>query len=194
MGPSKTRNMILSAMFAAFMAVGANLSPFLMIGGVPITLQLLFAMMAGGLLGSRLGAISMLIYMFIGLSGAPVFAQFKGGPAQLLSPTFGFIVSFVFVAFITGKLIGDRQMVTSQHYITAGILSLLCNYVIGTNVMYLAFKLWASAPEGFHYAMAWQWMLAYLPIDIGVTVITLSVLPRIRVALKQTTSSVSHSQ
>lgn len=181
----KTRNIVLCGLFAALMAIGANVSPFLTIGGVPITMQLMFAILAGGILGSRLGALAMLAYMFIGLVGAPVFAQFKGGPAQLLSPTFGFIVSFIFVAYVTGKLIADRQAATKKHFIGAGILSIFCNYIIGTNMMFLAFRLWADAPAGFSYTMAWSWMLAYLPLDIGVTTLSLVILPKLRKALSR---------
>lgn len=180
---SKTRNIVLCGLFAALMAIGANVSPFLTIGGVPITLQLMFAILAGGILGSRIGALSMLTYMFIGLVGAPVFAQFKGGPAQLLSPTFGFIISFILVAYITGKLIGEQTEPTKKHYIGAGILSILCNYIIGTNMMYLAFKVWADAPDGFSYVTAWSWMLVYLPLDIVVTTVSLVILPKLRKAL-----------
>lgn len=189
MGNSKVRNLVLSGLFAAFMAVGANISPFLVIGGVPVTLQLLFAILAGGLLGSRWGAFSMLAYMLIGLAGAPVFAQFKGGPASLLSPTFGFIISFIFVAYATGKMVGDRVDVAKKHYFGAGILSIALNYLIGTNLMYLAFKFWAAAPTGFSYAVAWSWMAAYLPLDIVVTIVSLGVLARLRKALKRTSTA-----
>src|SRR5699024_1178608 len=78
-------------MFAALMMIGANITsfvPFLVVGGVPITLQTFFAVLAGLILGSRLGAISMTVYMFIGLAGAPVFSRFSGGFNSILSPTF----------------------------------------------------------------------------------------------------------
>ncbi|MBO1001647.1 hypothetical protein [Pseudogracilibacillus auburnensis] len=48
----KTKPLILYGLFVALMGVGANVSSFLTIGGVPITLQLLFAILAGGVLGS----------------------------------------------------------------------------------------------------------------------------------------------
>lgn len=120
----KTQDLVLCGLFAALMGIGANLSPFLMIGSVPITLQLLFAILAGAVLGSRKGSIAMLVYVFVGLIGAPVFAQFKGGPAQLLSPTFGFVLSFVAVAYVAGKWVGDSQLVKPKHYFMAGTLSL----------------------------------------------------------------------
>lgn len=72
--------LVYSGMFAALMMIGANITsfvPFLVIGGVPITLQTFFAILAGLLLGSRIGAIAMTVYMCIGLAGAPVFSKFK---------------------------------------------------------------------------------------------------------------------
>ncbi|PWW28394.1 biotin transport system substrate-specific component [Cytobacillus oceanisediminis] len=181
----KTQDLVLCGLFAALMGIGANLSPFLMIGSVPITLQLLFAILAGGILGSRIGSMAMLVYMFIGLIGVPVFAQFKGGPAQILSPTFGFILSFVLVAFVTGKLVAEQRKATRNHYIFAGFLSILCNYFIGTNWMYLSLKLWADAPKGFSYSMAWGWMAAYLPLDLAVTFVSFALLPKLQRSLKK---------
>src|SRR5690625_3816427 len=58
----------------------------------------IFAVLAGIVLGSRLGAFSMFVYMMLGLVGAPIFAQFKGGTAVLFSPTIGFSLSFIIVA------------------------------------------------------------------------------------------------
>ncbi len=181
----KTKNLVLCAFFAALMAIGANMAPFLTIGGVPITLQLMVAILAGGVLGSRLGAISMVTYMFIGLVGAPVFAQFKGGFGHIVSPTFGFILSFIAVAYLTGKLVGDTNKQSSKrNYILAAVLSLFLNYMIGTNYMYFILRFLADAPDGFSYAMAWGWMGAYMPLDISVTLISFATLPKLKIALR----------
>lgn len=178
------KDMAICSVFAALMAIGANISPFLMIGGVPITLQLLFAILAGGLIGSRLGAISMTVYLLLGLAGAPIFAQFKGGIGSLFSPTFGYVISFIFVAYIVGKFF-ERVKQSIFNYAGVGLLAIITNYLIGTNYMYFAFTYWAAAPDGFSYTMAWSWMVAYLPLDIAVTVLSLVLVPRLQRALKQ---------
>ncbi|MFP3488364.1 biotin transporter BioY, partial [Staphylococcus sp. SIMBA_130] len=67
----KTIDLVYAGMFAALMAVGANIAQFLVVGGVPITLQTFFAILAGLLLASRLGSISMIVYTLVGLAGAP---------------------------------------------------------------------------------------------------------------------------
>ncbi|GER66750.1 BioY family transporter [Weizmannia acidilactici] len=156
-----------AGMFAALMAIGTNITsiaPFLVVGGVPITLQTFFAVLAGAVLGSMLGALSMVAYMLIGLLGAPVFAQFSGGFQTVVSPSFGFILSFIAAAYATGKVIEKRQNLTA--YFIAAIIGLVLNYFIGTNWMYAAYKIWAQAPQAFSYKMAWLWMAVPLPKDI----------------------------
>lgn len=161
----------LVGMFVALMAIGANITsiaPFLTVGGVPITLQTFFAILAGLILGSRLGSITMISYMLVGLVGVPVFSEFGAGPSIILSPTFGFIVSFIFMAFIIGKIVEKNKSLAA--FITASLIGMSVNYLIGTNWMYYAYKLWFTAPEGFTYKMAWLWMIPPLPKDIILTV------------------------
>lgn len=159
-------------MFAALMMIGANITafvPFLVVGGVPITLQTFFAVLAGLILGSRLGAVSMTVYMFLGLAGAPVFAKFSGGFGSIISPTFGFIVSFIFLAYIAGRIVEKNGKLHS--YIIAALVATAVNYLFGTNWMYFAYKFWAAAPDAFTYKVAWLWMLPPLPKDVLLAVL-----------------------
>ncbi|MEH7548056.1 biotin transporter BioY [Neobacillus vireti] len=165
-------DLTLAAMFVALMAIGANIStiaPFLHVGGVPITLQTFFAILAGAILGSRLGSIAMTVYMLVGLVGVPVFADFTGGLSIIIRPTFGFILSYIFVAFMIGKMVERNKSLSA--FITASLIGMAVNYLFGTNWMYFAYKLWAAAPEGFSYKMAWLWMAAPLPKDIVLSVL-----------------------
>jgi biotin transport system substrate-specific component len=160
-------DLTLVGMFVALMAIGANITsfaPFMVVGGVPITLQTFFAVLAGAILGSRLGSIAMIVYALVGLVGVPVFAKFGAGPSTVLSPTFGFIVSYIFTAYITGKMASKKK--SASIYVIAALVGMAVNYVFGTNWMYFAYKIWAQAPEGFSYKMAWLWMVVPLPKDI----------------------------
>lgn len=169
---SKIFKLIFGAMFVALTAIGANMTsiaPFLVVGGVPITLQTFFAVLAGLVLGSRLGAFSMFVYMVLGLVGAPVFAQFKGGVGMILSPTFGFILSFILVAYVAGKI---REINSSfPSYIVAALVAMAINYVFGTNWMYVAYQVWFEAPAEFSYKIAWLWMIVPLPKDILLAIV-----------------------
>ncbi|MFC7686092.1 biotin transporter BioY [Ureibacillus sp. GCM10028918] len=161
---ARTLQMVQIAMFSVLMMIGANISSFLIIGGVPITLQTFFALLAGILLGSRTGAIAMVFYAFIGLVGLPVFSQFSGGLDTIVSPTFGFIVSYIFVAYVVGEIV--RKFPSVKGFVIAALVGTAINYVIGTNWMYAAYKFWFDAPSGFTYQMAWAWMVVPLPKDI----------------------------
>lgn len=166
---ARTLKLVHIAMFSALMAIGANLTSFLIIGGVPITLQTFFAILAGILLGSKLGAASMVVYAFIGLAGVPVFAKFSGGMDTIISPTFGFIVSFILLAYVVGLI--AEKFPTRKGFVAAALAGLAINYLFGTNWMYAAYKLWFAAPEGFTYLMAWAWMVPPLPKDLILAVL-----------------------
>ena len=72
----KTKGVIYCGLFTALIAVGAFIK--IPIPVVPFTLQYLFTMLAGLLLGSRLGTLSVLSYMLLGLAGLPIFSEGGG--------------------------------------------------------------------------------------------------------------------
>src|SRR5699024_3586423 len=96
--------------------------------------------------------------------GALVFDGFKGGFGMVLPPTFGFILSFILVAYVSGKI----RVLNSSYssYIIAALVGMFISYVFGTNWLYAAYKLWFGAPPGFSYQLAWLWMIVPLPKDI----------------------------
>lgn len=92
-----TKNLILCALFSALIAVGAFIR--IPIPVVPFTLQFLFTMLAGLLIGGKLGFTSVTVYIAMGLLGLPVFAD-GGGLAYLLKPSFGYIIGFAVLFFL----------------------------------------------------------------------------------------------
>src|SRR5690554_2367858 len=91
-----------ASMLIALMAISANITAFITIGSVPLTFQTAIAILSGMILGKKIALFAMLGYVFIGLIGIPVFAGFQGGVQMIAMPTFGFIVSFVVIAFFVG--------------------------------------------------------------------------------------------
>lgn len=181
----RTIDITMVGVFVALMAVGANSASFLVIGGVPITLQTFFSVLAGCILGSRIGALAMIVYTLVGLVGAPVFAQFTGGPAILIKPTFGFILSYILVSYVVGLIIEKAEKPTVSRFVVASLIGMVINYVLGTNYMYYAYKLWADAPDGFTYQVAWGWMLFPLPKDIILSIVAGAISPRIYAAVRK---------
>ena len=98
---------------------------------VPITGQTLAVLLAGALLGSRRGAMSMLAYLAQGIVGLPVFAQGASGITYLAGPTGGYLIGFVAAAYITGWLAErgwDRHVGTTALAMLAGNLAI---YAVG---------------------------------------------------------------
>ena len=90
---------------------------------VPITLQTLAVGLTGAALGARLGGMSLLLYLFAGIAGLPVYAgavgdvlagevafgatngSIWGGATPFLSiPSAGYIIGFVIAASLIGRL------------------------------------------------------------------------------------------
>ncbi|THE10125.1 biotin transporter BioY [Bacillus timonensis] len=168
-------------MFAALMAIGANITsmvPFLQVAGVPLTMQTFFAVLAGLLLGSRLGAISMIVYMLIGIAGAPVFSGFEAGIAPIIGSTGGFILSFIATAYFAGKVVEHAKgNPTLQTFIFAAFVGLFMNYFIGTNYMYFALNFWLEVKMS--YGAAWAVMAWFIVKDLAFTIFAGIISPRI---------------
>lgn len=95
------KEMSLVAIFPAMMAATAGIS--IPIGSLPpVTLQTIFVFMAGLMLGARLGSLSMGIYVLMGVIGLPVFAGFRGGFEVIVGGHGGFIIGFIFSAYLIG--------------------------------------------------------------------------------------------
>ena len=102
----KTKNMILCAMFVALIAMGAFIK--IPVPVVPFTLQYLFTMLAGLLLGGKKGCLAVGIYILLGLIGLPIFAQ-GGGIGYIFQPSFGYIIGFAVGAFVTGVIANQKN-------------------------------------------------------------------------------------
>ncbi len=97
----KTRNMVLVALFAALMAICSWIS---IPTTVPFTLQTFAVFAAVGLLGGKLGTLSVVVYLLLGAVGVPVFAGFTGGMGVLLGSTGGYLVGFIGSALVMWAL------------------------------------------------------------------------------------------
>lgn len=87
-------------MFAAALALGAQVT--LPLGEIAFTLQTFFVLLAGYFLGSRGGALAVLLYLAAGAAGLPVFSGGTAGIERILGPTGSFLLSFLLLAAIAG--------------------------------------------------------------------------------------------
>src|SRR4051812_30157259 len=86
-----TRSVALVFVFSLLTALCAQI--VIPIGPVPITAQTFAVLLTGALLGSRMGAMAMVVYLIEGASGLPFFYGGHGGLTHLLGPTGGFLVA-----------------------------------------------------------------------------------------------------
>ncbi|RBW70882.1 biotin transporter BioY [Bacillus taeanensis] len=102
----KTKEMMYVALFAAIVAVLGILPPIpIPFSPVPITAQTLGVMLAGAILGARLGGMSLLLFVLLVAVGAPILSGGRGGFGVILGPSGGFILSWPIGAFVIGFLV-----------------------------------------------------------------------------------------
>ena len=158
--------LILATGFALLTALGALLQ--INIGPVPITLQVLFVLLSGLVLGSRLGALSQVEYLAIGFAGAPVFAGGKSGLIALLGPTGGYLAGFVAGAYLAGLVAESAGRPGRVRFFLAGLL--------GTAAIYISGMVWLSTWFAIGHGTNWlaelssAWQFGVLPF-IGVDVV-----------------------
>lgn len=131
------RDITMTAVFAALAVVAAILVRYA--GSiVPFSLMPFVVMLAGGVLGARLGAMSMVVYIMLGLVGVPVFASPPfGGPAYVLQPTFGFLPGFVAAAYVIGLLLRNREQGVLAVYFFSMVAGIAVYYLFGLAYLYL---------------------------------------------------------
>ncbi|MCP3028639.1 biotin transporter BioY [Halobacillus sp. A5] len=149
---------------------------------VPFTLQIIVVFLAGSLLGSKLGLLSQLVYLLVGLAGVPVFTQ-GGGPVYILQPTFGYLIGFTIGAYVIGFIIERFEHPARRHFIAANLIGTGVIYAIGVPYLYLSLNLWLSEPANLSHVLA-AGLFSTIGIDIALAIFTSLLTIRIYPLLK----------
>jgi biotin transport system substrate-specific component len=137
----------------ALTAAAAQVSLPLPFTPVPFTLQPVVVLVGAAALGARLAASAQLLYLLLGVAGAPVFAfapDLPQGLLRLLGPSGGYLMAYPLAAFVTGALAQrglDRRFLTSLVAMAAG----LC-LVFAGGVLWLAKDLGLSSALAVGFA------------------------------------------
>lgn len=165
-----TRQLTLVGVMAAVTCILGPLS--LPIGVIPISLTNLVIYFAVYVLGRKRATLSYIVYLFIGLIGLPVFSGFSGGFTKLFGPTGGYLIGFIFMAFISGIFI-DKFSSKIYMCFLGMILGTIVTYVFGT--AWLAYQ----ANLTFNAALA-VGVIPFIPGDIVKMIIASLIGPQIR--------------
>jgi biotin transport system substrate-specific component len=116
---------------------------------VPITGQTLGVLLAGGALGSRLGAASQTLYWLLGLVGLPFYSGGDGGWSAGTGATLGYFVGFVLAAALIGYLVEQSSGRNLASSLSAMALGSTVIYVFGAGWLawYLAIPLATGDPN-----------------------------------------------
>lgn len=180
--PGKVATLVLCGMMAALLSVLAWVSVPLPISPVPVTLQTLGVLLAGGLLGRRYGPVSVAVYVFVGLVGVPVFAGGASGIGELAGPRGGYLIGFVLAAFIMGltaERVRSRGAKGAWAFVllaVGGIGATLLIYCAG--VPWLAFVTGMGLEQGLIVGAA-----LFLPGDIVKLAVAVPLIRAVDVAL-----------
>ena len=156
---NKTSRIVICGLFAAMIGISAFIK-------IPIphldyfTLQFLFVLLAGMLLGSKLSGTSVAVYVITGLMGFPIFAA-GAGITYVLRPSFGYLIGFILCAFVTGLICEKIKSTKISKYLIAAFCGFLVTYAIGLTYKYFILNFYMGTEIPFVTIF-----LSCFPLDI----------------------------
>ena len=159
---TRTRDMVLIAMFAAIAAICSWIT---VPTSIPFTMQTFAVFIAVGLLGGKRGTLAILVWILLGAVGLPVFSGFSGGLGIILGSTGGYIIGFLVGAlFMWGmeKVFGTRPI----PLIIAMVAALLIAYTLGTIWFIVVYNGGNADPVGLMTVLGWC-VFPFIPFDLG---------------------------
>jgi len=128
---------------AAFVGIAAQIAIPLPFTPVPLTLQTFAVLLVGASLGSLRGVLSMVVYLIVGMVGVP---WFSGGTSGFSNASFGYILGFIFAAFIVGRLAERGASTTALRSAGLMVVGNLAIYAVGVTWLKFAIDVnWATA-------------------------------------------------
>lgn len=166
------KQLALIGLMAAVICVLGPLALSIPVSPVPISLGFLGIYFVVSVVGMKLGTISVVIYILLGLAGVPVFTNFTGGPAKLFGPTGGYIIGYIFMALICGFFVDKFGKKLPLYFL---------GMILGTAVCYLFGTVWLGYQMNLTFLQALaEGVIPYIPIDLLKLVIAMTVGSQIR--------------
>ncbi len=131
------RDLAKVAVFAALIAVLGLPGAIPVFGGaVPITAQTLGVMLAGAVLGSWLGALSVIVFEVLVAIGLPLLSGGRGGVSVFVGPSAGYLIGWIAGAFVIGLILwsGGRRPTWLRAFLACLVGGIGVIYAIGIPV------------------------------------------------------------
>lgn len=160
-----THDLVLASMAAAVLTIVSQIS-LPMPTGVPITIQVFGITLVSVILGWKIGLLGTLVYIFLGVVGLPIFANFRGGPSLLVDFTGGYIWSWPFMSILCGL-----HVKTSNKHRDTALLFLFSLAGLAVNE-FLGGLQWALLAGNMTIKGVFLYsMTAFVPKDIVLTIL-----------------------
>lgn len=168
---------ILLTIFVIMISLGAFVRIPLPFSPVPITLQTMFVLLSAALLGNRLGVITQLSYILLGVLGLPIFAGAGSGLLYLLGPTAGYLYGFILSSLFLGSLIKYSK----NNWLSIFSLFCLADFIILiSGVFWLRFIFRYSLPR-----LLLIGMIPFIPGDLFKAALATTLYLKLRPRLKK---------
>ncbi|MHB1406594.1 MAG: biotin transporter BioY [Desulfitobacteriaceae bacterium] len=158
-----TKNLAMTAVMAALMAVAGMALRWVSPALVPFSILPLLVYIAGIVLGPRLGALSMVVYILLGLFGLPVYATAPfAGIGYIMKPTFGFLIGYIFAAYAAGLIYKPGSLVRAFVAALGGVVVI---YAFGLIYFYGLFNWVLNKPMSITTVIA-MGFTPYIVMDL----------------------------
>lgn len=126
------------------------------IGIIPISCATLIIYLISIVFKVKYSLFILLIYIFLGIIGLPVFSSYTGGIGIILGPTGGYIIGYIFMSLIISLLI---PKIKNKIYMYPLIL------LIGTIVLYIIGIIWLKIIND--YTLKYAILVGVVPFIIS---------------------------
>ena len=138
--------------------------------------QVPIVLFIGALLGPRHGTFSVILYILVALLGFPIFSM-GGGLEYITNPSFGYIIGFIFGAYIVGKNL--EHNVSNLSIFLTSIIGVLIIHIIG--IIFLMLALFIHK-ELISSILGYIWLFTGIQFiyDIAISILAISIARPIR--------------
>lgn len=153
----KIRDITEIGLFSALICIGAFIK--IPLPTLSVTMQVFFVLLAGLLLGRKKASCAVEIYILTGLVGLPVFSE-GGGVSYVFNPRFGYLVGFVFSAYIMGA-INEKRFCLKKAVFSCAI-GIACIYFFGMSWYYIICRFVLLTPVSISFIFVYCFLSVIL--------------------------------